>query len=357
MHMKKGRRHHFLFFRNVLMAAAVVALAAGQVHCESSKDGTPEDTASPDLPVGESRGGPDAVQDVGGENEPEVLADVGESRPQDSLNIDVDVGPQPPAPPPYSGGTCPKLTLGKNTMTIDGRPRSFQLYLPPHTKGSPVVFIWHGNGDSGKGLAGFFGADGAAKEHSAILVGPNSCCLDGQNDCCDYTMTWNMGTYSKVEADLAVFDDILTCLEEQYDIDNKRVYTTGFSAGSLWSTYLVVNRAEYLASAVIFSGGTGLVVEYQTPANAIPVLLSWGGEADVYMNMVNFNDMMGQFSDSLQEDGHYVVECDHGLGHTIPFNASAWVYEFLMAHQWGTTTSPFAQTGLTETFPDYCVVP
>ena len=44
--------------------------------------------------------------------------------------------------------------------------------------------------------------------------------------------TWSF--FGDPAADLTLFDDILACLDQQYDIDNKRVYTSGFSAGGLW---------------------------------------------------------------------------------------------------------------------------
>ncbi len=286
-----------------------------------------------------------AATDVVAELPPELLPDL----PPE--------GPQPPAPMPYSGGTCPTLVAGKNTLQIGGRTRSFELWIPPHPQDndSAVVFVWHGNGDTAKNLGGYFLAATAPKEYNTFVVAPSYCCADNQEDCCDISMTWNMGTFSKPEADLALFDDILYCLDEQFDIDNKRVYTTGFSAGSLWSSYLVVHRSEYLASAVIFSGGTGLVFDYPTPVNKIPLLLSWGGPNDIYMGVVNFANMTTDFSTHLQEDEHFLVECNHNLGHTVPYGGPFWAYRFLFAHQWGDTESPFA-AGLTEEFPDYCVV-
>ena len=266
-------------------------------------------------------------------------------------------GPQPPAPPPYAG-TCPTFTAGTNKILAGTRQRSFELFLPPHPydNGAGLVFVWHGNGDTGKSLAGYFLAQEAANEYNAIVVAPSNCCNDNFNDCCDFSMTWNMGTFSDKEADLAVFDGILACIDEQFNIDNRRVYTTGFSAGSLWSSFLVVNRGQYLAAATIFSGGTGLVVDYATPGNKMPVLLAWGGTADVYMGVVDFQVMTLDFSEKLRADGHFVAQCNHGLGHTVPFGGPTWGHRWLFAHQWGDEGSPF-DGGLSADFPDYCLIP
>lgn len=325
-----------------LLGICLLVVACGQGDDSSATDVGPRESDFTSLPDAASE--PDVATEIAVPAE-EVLPDLGPRVPQ------------PPAPIPYPG-TCPTFVPGTNTIIADTRERSFELFLPPHPtdNGSALVYVWHGNGDTAKTLANYFLAQEAAEEYNAIVVSPSNCCNDKFNDCCDFTMTWNMGAYSKTEADLAVFDGILACVDEQYNIDNRRVYTTGFSAGSLWSTYLVVNRGEYLAAASIFSGGTGLVVEYATPGNTLPVLLAWGGSVDVYMGVVDFQVMSLDFSEKLRADGHLVAECNHGLGHTVPFNGPAWGHRWLFAHQWGDSDSPFLQ-GLTEDFPDYCVIP
>ena len=61
------------------------------------------------------------------------------------------------------------------------------------------------------------------------------------------------------------------------------------------------------------------------------------------------DDLAGQAAD----DGHFVIECDHGRGHTFPPDAGGWGYGFLFAHTYGDGSSPF-EGGLRGDFPDYC---
>jgi predicted esterase len=334
--------------RRVLCLFALILMVAS---CDDSGGSTATDTTQPTT---------DAVSDLAISAEVASAPDLGGeiAGPVEEVTPDLAAqGPQPPAPPIYAG-TCPNIVAGTNTILAETRARSFEVFLPPHPtdNGTGLVYVWHGNGDSAKSLAGYFLAQEAANEYNAIVVAPSNCCNDSYNDCCDFSMTWNMGSFSKTEADLSVFDGILACVDEQFNIDNRRVYTTGFSAGSLWSSYLVVNRGQYLAAATIFSGGTGLVVEYKTPGSSLPVLLAWGGTADVYMGVVDFQEMSLAFSENLRADGHFVAECDHGLGHTIPFGGPSWGNRWLFAHEWGDEGSPFAE-GLTEDFPEYCSLP
>jgi predicted esterase len=319
----------------------------GQVRADSAVP----DTASP--PDGEGLDGPGALDSARPSELAETAAGDGSST----------TGPLPANPKPYSGGTCPQFVQGKNSIVAAGRNRSFELYLPPGGgQGAACVFVWHGNGDTGKNIADFFGGKYLAEKQNAIVVGPSSCCDDGINDCCDMLMTWNFGEFSKKEADLALFDDMLSCIDKQFNIDNTRVYSTGFSSGSLWTTYLLLHRSDYFAAVSIFSGGTGTVFPYATPAVKVPALLAWGGENDTYMNMVSFHDMTLDLAANLLADGHFIVECNHGpyanpgSGHTIPMSGPTWGTAFLFAHVFG-QPSPVQAGGLSAPYPEYCLIP
>ncbi len=344
-------------FTRIHLVLWLLAACLWSVSCDSGGgSGGANDTTVPDSAVADQvaadPGGP-AADLAAADN----VAQDAQTPPEDII-ADVPAVPQPAKPKKYSGGTCPALVAGKNTLMMGGLKRSVELYLPPHpAPGAAVVFVWHGNGDTPKNIAQFFGADSITKENNLIMVSPYDCCSEGHTECCDMTTTWNFGKYSENDKDLAVFDDLLSCLDQQGDIDNTRVYTVGFSAGALWSTYLVLHRAEYIAATGIFSGGTGMVIEYSKPAYPLPALLAWGGPNDKYMNVVMFDTMMKEFSGKLQADGHFVIECNHGLGHNVPYGATTWLYKFLLVHTWKDGTSPFAQTGLGKEFPEYCVIP
>jgi len=267
-----------------------------------------------------------------------------------------DLGPQPSAPKEYTEGHCPAFAAGKNDFFSAGRKRTAYVYLPEQPKGAPVVFIFHGQGDSGSSIATYFGASNITKKYGAIVVSPAYCCANSGTDCCDMMSVWGYMPFSDHEPDLALFDDILSCLDEQFDIDNTRVYATGFSAGALWTTFLLLNRSDYLAATAIFSGGVGQVCDWVLPAYRTAALLAWGGEQDTYTGFIKFYEMMPALGDKLTEAGHFVAECDHGLGHTMPYGSPAWALEFLTAHKWSDGSSPFVH-GLSDTFPDYCTIP
>ena len=256
-----------------------------------------------------------------------------------------DPAVRPPNPPGFSGGACPDFQEGANRFVSATNDRRVLLFFPPESDEPPgLMTIWHALGSNADQFASMFQAANVARAENLIVAVPDSCCSQ--------VAEWDL------VADLALFDDLLSCLSGDGDdavLDRRRVYATGFSAGGLWTTQLVMERSQFLAAATIFSGGTGGFAPYRRPRHPVPLLLVDGGPTDLYGGgMVNFDQMMADFASRASSDGHFIVECDHGRGHTIPFDAGTWGYEFMFAHTYdGTADSPF-EDGLTRSFPDYC---
>ncbi len=306
-------------------------MGCGPADPRSSKapDDEPATGAAEDPPPGDPADDPAAV-----DGEDPVVED-----PQDPV-VEEPALPEPAAPPAYSGETCPALVAGVNTFESAGHSRTVQVFMPDAAIADPpVLFIWHALGGNATQFATVFQAKKVAADYGAVVVVPESCC--------------NAQSEWEPSADSALFDDMLSCLSEQRGVDLRRVYTTGFSAGGLWSTWLTVNRGDMLAAAVIFSGGVAAWLPYVTPAYKLPVVLVDGGPTDVYGGIVNFNDMTQTLADNLVDDGHIVVACDHGGGHTLPMGADIWGYTFLFDHSYGDGSSPYA-AGLDEMWPSYC---
>ena len=258
----------------------------------------------------------------------------------------------PPAPvapdlKPYSGGTCPELVEGANSdFASAGESREFQLKLPEDPVGAPVVFLWHWLGGTASQALQTFRYGQLPEDEGVIVVAPSSCCDPFE---------WQFMTPPEENVDLVFFDDLLTCLDEQFSVDRDRIWATGMSAGGLWTTYLTVERAGWLVATAPFSGGTDPVVAYRTPDEPIPVMLTWGGPTDIYA-VLSFEEASLAFESSLMTDGHFVVECLHDGGHTIPTGGPAAAWEFFEAHPRGVAPEPWAD-GLPDGFLDICHLP
>ncbi len=274
----------------------------------------------------------------------------------DVAAADVDQGPQPAAPKAYTG-TCPDLTAGgKVTIKSGGQTRTAYVSLPD---GGPadnmsLLFLFHGLGDSGSNFSAAFGASDIAKANNAAVITPDDCCVKNLS-CCAMANGWAfLDATGGVDSQL--FDDLVSCSTQQMNIDTKRVYVAGFSAGALWTTWLLLNRSEYLAAVAPFSGGVGLI-DYITPFWKIPVLGSYGGDTDIFAGYVNFHDYMLALFADLRKDGDFVISCNHGLGHTVPPEGPAYATDFLFRNTFGKTANPYGVgAALPSVFPSYCQI-
>ncbi len=245
-----------------------------------------------------------------------------------------------------SGGDCPDLgASGKVTLTSAGVPRVARLYVPDGgSEGRPALFVWHPLGMSARTIAQYMDAEALADAWETTIVVPDS------RD--ENLFEWDFWTVNDYDATL--YDDLRTCLVREAGADPTRIATTGMSAGGLWTSWLAVHRADTLATAVPMSGGADPLFEYDTPAVPLPVLLMYGGAADVWGDEgleVDFAAATLDFADALAADGNTVVLCDHGLGHTIPPEATDMLAAWLPAHRFG-APSPFANS--LDGLPTWC---
>lgn len=247
---------------------------------------------------------------------------------QDSVQVE-DTGTidesLPPLPPAYSEGRCPDFSGEEVTFQSAGFERQFMVLWPEEPQGAPLWFNWHWLGGTAEQAIQYQQLSEIA-DLGYIVVVPRS--RAGQ----DYEWAFYKG--SDDTYDLSFFDDVLGCMIEQYDIDRKRVYSTGMSAGGLWTTNLAMNRSEYLAAAAPLSGGTEPFQAYDQPVREIPMMLTWGGEDDTYGG-VSFQDATFALQESLEEDGHFVLLCEHDQGHDLPPVGLEHVVQFFAAHEYG----------------------
>lgn len=266
---------------------------------------------------------------------------------------DTAAAPQPPAPPAYEG-TCPEFAAGTLKIQAGGFNRSVKLYLPSDPQGAGLLMLWHGLGDNANNFANVMQAATVAETYHLAVAVPLSCGESGQNGCASLATEWSY-TVKQDERDGALFDALIACADQGLGLDRRRVYTAGFSAGALWSTWLTMHRSEYLAASAIFSGGINNIVPWAAPGRMVPVVDSSGGVNDKFMNgLVDFQKSIADLNSKLRETGDFVVHCQHQSGHTITAPIVKFAFGFLNGHQWGGEL-PYSG-GLPDTAPSNCEI-
>lgn len=256
----------------------------------------------------------------------------------DDATDDDDAGPSDePAPlATLSNDDCPDLALpGTKSFASGGLTRDVIIQFPEdRPEGMPVIFMWHGLGDTAANMAGWMRTEQFAQDNDAIVVVPSS---TG-----NFFIEWD---YSGDGAeDLALFDDLRTCLVNELGADITRFSSTGFSAGGVWTSALSMHRSTSLATILPFSGGLVTGLTYDTPEYTFPALLASGGAGvDTWgagALLQDFAVASDDFATELRDDGHVVVRCNHGGGHQLSSHALQMLEEWMLPHRFG-YPSPF----------------
>lgn len=243
---------------------------------------------------------------------------------------------------PYSEGTCPTLVAGHQVFFSDGLARDVRIDLPDNPLGAPVLFAWHWyRGDADQMMA-YSNFQTWPADHGVIVVAPESRKL---------FIEWDSWAPPN-NPDTILFDDLTRCLAEQFHIDLERIYSSGFSAGAMWTVSLTYHRSTILAASAPLSGHS--TVSVWDPAAKPPMLLTWGGPTDTYAQF-NFENGSLDQSSKLSSVGQFHVVCVHDRGHSLPTTGTDYVWQFFEAHPRGIAT-PWAQ-GLPASMPAMCSLP
>lgn len=299
--------------RSLLLAASLACCGCVAELPEGRGDGL----------SGEADGAPPAPSadevDAAVSPDPTPSADAAPPRPHFLCDDDPPPGAQhPPPPPSYSGGACPALLPGRNTLPSSGGNRELILVVPTDLDPAerlPVGFLWHPLGSDADVFLERGELVSAVDQARFIAVLPEA---KG-----DLTLQWPwspLDSGSRFEEELRFFDDMFACIAAQYNVNLDCVAAGGVSSGGLWATQVGWARGQYFSSLLSVSGGSGngsIVRSWQGSPHKMPALVLWGGSADVCV-IFSFIDTSHTLEQELLQDGHFVLECVHNCGHAIP---------------------------------------
>lgn len=249
---------------------------------------------------------------------------------------------------PQANGACPTFQSG--TQDIMGLETNMLVGAVRESPG-PLLFTWHGTGSSGRTALEFQLPRSVRDDvvaRGGIIIAPND---DGRaREGSSANGVW----YET--SDLEYADHIVACAVAEHNIDPRQIFVTGCSAGGLMAGAMVTKRANYVAAAfpnsggLVSSRGATLGSADHTPA----VLNMHGGSGDNVV--INFGDTSDTLAALIVDADGFAVNCDHGSGHCgAPDDLQESAWDFVNAHPYGTTPSPYTQ-GIPGDYPQYCEI-
>lgn len=238
--------------------------------------------------------------------------------------------------------------LLQKTMKHDGVSRTYALYLPSYLSSSmPLVMFFHGAGGHAWPQMQSSPFKAIAEQEHFMVVFPQATIWD-QPD----IPSWNVVHYVDVD-DVGFVESMLQQLEDEYPVNDQRVYACGMSSGGFMTYALAFSMGEKLAAIAPVAGFPIQYAMINTPLKAPLPLLHIHGTHDstvtylpsvpttidyfVENNVCNSTPVLSQIPNTHPEDGStitvYTYESPYhrkdvvlykieGGGHSWPGSAS-----------------------------------
>ncbi len=196
---------------------------------------------------------------------------------------------------------------------------------------APMVFYWHGTGS----LSSEYGGMAAAVHRGVMAEGGVLISFQGTTggDLLSGTAIFGAG-------DFELADQLVACAVQNHNVDPKRIFATGCSAGGLFSGAMGAMRSNYMAAVAPNSGGLTAPVRWQN--GWTPALMTVHGAAGVDVVIVDFSRTSMTADTAYKGRGGFVINCDHGGFHCGGGGLAPDIWEFFKAHPYGTKPSPWA---------------
>jgi hypothetical protein len=159
--------------------------------------------------------------------------------------------------------------------------------------------------------------------------------------------------------DLDGMDQLVACGIEKGIIDTARIHVAGYSAGGLETGAAVFARSNYVASAIVYSGGKPFGAGPLADPGHIPAVLGAHGAKGADALGLDFHDGTIGLEGEIVKLGGFAMDCDDMGDHIGGWFTRAGVggkaMQFLADHPYNTNPSPYAAQ-LPAGFPSYCKI-
>lgn len=182
--------------------------------------------------------------------------------------------PPPVASPPPAASPPPTSAPvdHEETLTVDGRQRSFIVHVPagrPAGVRSPAVIVFHGGGGNARNAIEQTGMSAQADLDGFLAVYPY-----GTGRQSSRQLTWNAGAccgYAVDERvdDVAFVAALIDHLESRYGADPRRIFLTGMSNGGMMSYRLACELSERIAAIAPVAGSMANQCRPSAPVSVV----------------------------------------------------------------------------------------
>tara|TARA_B110000114_G_C15011694_1_gene365066 strand:+ start:90 stop:962 length:873 start_codon:yes stop_codon:yes gene_type:complete len=166
---------------------------------------------------------------------------------------------------------APNVQTGKITkeLIVNGTTREYIVYVPENYTGTsslPLLISFHGLTSNMEFNFNYTNFDQLAESENFIVVDPNG-----------ISNTWTVSANDDTDIDFIVA--LLNQLEEDYNIESNRIYSTGMSMGGFFSFSLACRLSDRIAAIASVTGSMYQpAINNCSPVKPMPILQIHGTE-------------------------------------------------------------------------------
>ncbi|HKU41710.1 MAG TPA: hypothetical protein VJR89_26315 [Polyangiales bacterium] len=237
--------------------------------------------------------------------------------------------------PQFRSGTINFMGLGGISVVAGSKASS---------PSAPMVFYWHGTGS----FSGEYATMAAAVSQGVQSEGGVLISFQGTTggDLLSGTAIFGKG-------DLNLTDQLYACAVKNHNVDPRRAFATGCSAGGLMSGSMAALRSTYIAAAAPNSGGWTAPLQFQNKHT--PALMTIHGAPGVDVVIIDFSNSSATADKAFKAAGGFVINCNHGGGHCGGGGLAGDIWKFFKAHPFGVNPYPW-QSALPSGFSSKCKI-
>jgi polyhydroxybutyrate depolymerase len=174
-------------------------------------------------------------------------------------------------------GDTPPAGNKPGTIEVGGRTRDYFVHVPPSYDGQtavPVVLVLHGATESPENVERLSGMSAKADKENFLAVYPRGTGRQERalmptwnaGECCAYAMENHVD-------DVAFLSALVDEIEQDYNVDAKRIFVTGISNGGMMSYRLACELSDKIAAIAPVEGAQDVPCH---PANRVSVMVFHG---------------------------------------------------------------------------------